>query len=177
MASPKALLRHLTVHLGWVTALQLITVTALVWWILIPQMGDDIRSSHRALARSVFRGSGGLSKRRRSSDFGPRADFIRSRGDQSGEDWNDFLDAQCGRGTFFEAIYLVDLKKEKVVSIGLPQRRRRSREDLLGLDLSGPKFSQNRPGKPMKPFGRKPSFPRPAVVWWWRWSFPWRIGP
>ena len=50
------------------------------------------------------------------------------------------MDAQCGNGEFFEALFIVDAADDTIQAVGLVESRRSKRADFLGLDLSGRGF-------------------------------------
>jgi len=52
----------------------------------------------------------------------------------------DLLDAQCGNGEFFEALFIIDNTTFFVQAAGLAGTPRQRRSDFIGLDFSGRRF-------------------------------------
>ena len=112
----------------------LAAVAILIWLSLLPQMRTEIGIRHQALARSI---AGQVTTHLLGAERELRAlaEYIGILGIQWPKFWFTLLDAHAGTGDVFEAIYIADLA-DLVYTVGLPQARRDSREDILGLDLS-----------------------------------------
>lgn len=61
-------------------------------------------------------------------------------GAMSADQERALLDAGCGQGEFFEAIFLLSNVDGVIKNLGLPENSRAKREDLLGIDISGQAF-------------------------------------
>lgn len=87
---------------------------------------SGVGSRHRRTGLRLFPGA--------KHEVRALSDYIAAQGDQPAPYWFAVLDAHAGTGHVFEAIYIAD-QTDAVYTVGLPERRRGRRNDLLGLDL------------------------------------------
>ena len=134
MKNLQPLRRWLTMQFALAASMPLVVVAAIVWLSLLPQMRTEIGVRHQALARSI---AGQVTTHLLGAERELRAlaGYIRILGKQWPKFWYTLLDSHAHSGDVFEAIYIAD-REDKVYTVGLPQTRRDSREDILGLDLS-----------------------------------------
>lgn len=129
----------LSFHLGLALVVQSAIVAALAWQVLLPQMRADTALSHQAVARAVA-GEVAAHMLGGERQLVALADYVEQRTARRADNWDDLLDAQCGNGSIFEAIYIADGRNETITAIGLARAGRAKRIDLMGLDLSGRGF-------------------------------------
>ena len=112
----------------------LLLVAALILWILLPQALRDVEARHQALARAI---AGQIEAHLRGAgrELTGLAAYFRERGRQTASFWSQPLDAHCGTGEMFAAIYVADAD-DSAFAVGLPTAQRGQRGDLLGIDLS-----------------------------------------
>ena len=138
MKTTRPLHRWLALQFLMVASVPLVTVAALVWLFLLPQIRHDISINHQILARAV---AGQISVHLHGAELelSAVANYIKKLGRRKASYWFELLDAHAGNGDVFEAIYIAG-NNDRVYTVGLPRFRRDQREDLLGLDLSGRAF-------------------------------------
>ncbi|MBI5593061.1 MAG: PAS domain S-box protein [Deltaproteobacteria bacterium] len=139
MKTPLSLRRYLSLQLSLVIIVQSVIVTVLVWQILLPQMRTDIGIRHQALARAIA-GQVAAHMLGGERQLSALADYIEARANLPATHWIELLDTQCGNGDLFETIYISGYRDEVIDCVGLAGMRRGSRNDLMGLDLSGRNF-------------------------------------
>lgn len=144
MRASTPLHKHLSLKFGAVAILPILIISWLTLHYLVPEMKRQIANQHAGLARSV------ASQISAHLQGGERqllalSDFLNSK-----QNWNSLeliplLDAQCGGGDLFETIYIASTREQRIRYVGLagksPGTEYLKREDLLGLDLSGRKFT------------------------------------
>jgi PAS domain S-box-containing protein len=125
----------LSLNLGLALVVQCVVVAVLAWHILLPRMRTDIGFHQHALAHAV---AGDVSTHVLGGERQLRAlaEFIWTHPDFPDIPWNDLLDAQCGDGDVFEAIYITDSRDKAIQAIGLAHGLRAKRRELMGLALS-----------------------------------------
>ncbi|BBO75389.1 hypothetical protein DSCW_28060 [Desulfosarcina widdelii] len=140
MKSPIPLKGYLSLLFGIVAILPIITIAVLVWFFVMPSIQSRTGNQHRALARSI---AGQISTYLEGGErqLTALAEYLQDRQVQPDTGPVRLLDAQCGKGEFFETLFVVDNTEAVIQSVGLPKSRRASREDYIGLDLSGRKFA------------------------------------
>ncbi|MDS4053508.1 MAG: hypothetical protein RKR04_00460, partial [Candidatus Accumulibacter sp.] len=127
----------------------LLLVAALILWILLPQALRDVEARHQALARAI---AGQIEAHLRGAgrELTGLAAYFRERGRQTASFWSQPLDAHCGTGEMFAAIYVADAD-DSAFAVGLPTAQRGQRGDLLGIDLSQWSLLQNSPAQVAAP--------------------------
>ena len=140
MKSPIPLKGYLSLLFGIVAILPIITIAVLVWFLVMPSIQSRTGNQHQALARSI---AGQISTYLEGGErqLTALAEYLQDRKNQPDTGPVRLLDAQCGNGEFFETLFVVDNTEAVIQSVGLPTSRRASREDYIGLDLSGRKFA------------------------------------
>ena len=130
---------YLSLHFGAVAVLPVITIACLVWLFMMPAMQTRTGIQHQAMARSI---AGQISAHLKGGarQLTALAEYFQHRSPVSVSGGVDLLDAQCGKGAFFEALFVVDNAEVTIQAVGLVQSRRPQRADFLGLDLSGRSF-------------------------------------
>gem|GEM_PF-759117 len=125
----------LSLNLGLALVVQCLVVAVLAWYILLPRMRTDIGFHQHALAHAV---AGDVSTHVLGGERQLRAlaEFIGFHPDLPDIHWNDLLDAQCGDGEVFEAIYITDSRDKAIQAIGLAHGLRAKRRELIGQSLS-----------------------------------------
>ncbi len=125
----------LSLNLGLALVVQCAVVAVLAWHILLPRMRTDIGFHQHALAHAV---AGDVSTHVLGGERQLRAlaEFIGTHPDFPDIHWNDLLDAQCGDGDMFEAIYITDSRDQAIQAIGLAHGLRAKRRESMGLALS-----------------------------------------
>ncbi|BBO75391.1 hypothetical protein DSCW_28080 [Desulfosarcina widdelii] len=138
MKSPIPLRRYLSLQFAAVAALPVVIISVLVWFLLMPQMRARNAIENEGLARAV---AGQISAHLNGGErqLMGLADFL-LRNTPPAALTTGLLDAQCGRGDFFETIYIVSNPDTVIRSVGLARSRRFSHDDLLGMDLTGLDF-------------------------------------
>ncbi|WP_319521511.1 PAS domain S-box protein [uncultured Desulfosarcina sp.] len=141
MKSPIPLKGYLSLLFGIVAILPIVTIAVLVWFFIMPGAKSRTGSQHQALARTI---AGQISTYLEGGErqLTALAEYLQSRQVQPDMAPVRLLDAQCGTGEFFETLFVVDNSETVIQSVGLPISRRASREDFIGLDLSGRKFAE-----------------------------------
>ncbi len=140
MKSRVSLRRYLALHLSLVVALPMALIAVLVWQVLMPQIRGAIAIHHESLARAV---AGQVSAHLAGGErqLIALAEFLEARRELSPEQTISLLDAHCGQGDLFEAIYLVSNGDHIIRSVGLARPSRLRRDDLMGMDVSGQGFA------------------------------------
>jgi PAS domain S-box-containing protein len=125
----------LSLNLGLALVVQCVVVAVLAWHILLPQMRADIGFHQHAMAHAV---AGDVSAHVLGGERQLRAlaEFIGTHPDLPEISWNDLLDAQCGDGDMFEAIYLTDCHAKEIQATGLAHGLRARRQEVMGRALS-----------------------------------------
>ena len=131
----------LSLNLGLALVVQCVVVALLAWHILLPQMRTDIGFHQHALAHAV---AGDVSTHVLGGERQLRAlaEFIGTHPDLPDLPWSDLLDAQCGDGEMFEAIYLTDRHANEIQATGLAHGLRARRQEMMGQGLSEVGFFQ-----------------------------------
>ncbi|MBI5063522.1 MAG: cache domain-containing protein [Desulfatitalea sp.] len=136
MKPPISLRWFLSLQLGLALVVQFVIVAALAWHLLLPKMRADVAFHHYAFARTVA-GEVAAQVLIGERQLSALAEYIEARPSLPVEQWAELLDAQCGDGDIFEAIYLTDARNEAIRAIGLARDHRGRRHELKGSDLSG----------------------------------------
>ncbi len=141
MKSPISLKAYLSLHFCTVAVLPIITIAVLVWFFVMPAIQTRIGIRHQAMARSV---AGQISAHLKGGErqLIALAEYLQSEGRNPEKALIGLLDAQCGKGELFEALFIADNEDMIIQTVGLAKERRWRRADLMGLDLSGRKFIQ-----------------------------------
>ena len=131
---------YLSLHFGAVAILPVVIIFFLVWFFVMPAMQTRTTIQHQTMARAI---AGQISA---YLEGGTRqltalAESLQKRGIGSDQNVVDLLDAQCGSGAFFEALFVVDSQNLVVKTVGLARSRRTNRADYIGLDFSGRSFA------------------------------------
>ncbi|WP_022666447.1 PAS domain S-box protein [Desulfospira joergensenii] len=140
MRSPIPLKGYLSLHFGLVAALPVIIIACLVWFVMVPGLEERTEIQNQAMALSMadqvsaYLGVG-------KSQMAALAQYLQNRPIQP--DTVSLLDAHCGDGEFFEALFVMDNLDETIQVVGLAKTLRPNRADFVGLDLSGRRFTEN----------------------------------
>jgi PAS domain S-box-containing protein len=135
----------LALHFGAVAVLSVITIAGLNWYFVMPAIKTWAGIQHQTMARSI---AGQISAYLRGGErqLNILTDYLQDREKRVVPEPVRLLDAQCGRGEFFEAIFIVDNADITVKAVGLVPSDRWRRDDFMGLDLSGRTFIANGKG-------------------------------
>ncbi len=136
MKSRITLKSYLSLHFGAVAMLPVIIIFLLVWFLMMPAIQTRTEIQHQAMARTI---AGHISS---YLEGGARqltalAEFLRNQAPDIDPTAVDLLDAQCGDGGFFEAVFVINTEDDVVKAVGLTKSRRPNRIDYMGLDFSG----------------------------------------
>lgn len=136
MKSPLPLKGFLSLQFGIVAVLPIITIACLVWIFMMPAMQTRTGIQQQAMARSI---AGQISAHLKGGErqLIALAEYLQIRNLDSNKDLFRLLDAGCGKGEFFEALFITDSERIAIETVGLAQSRRSKRSDFMGLDLSG----------------------------------------
>ena len=140
MKLPPPLRRYLSIQFLMVAALPVLIIAVLVWLLLIPQMRNSIDVQQQGLARAI---AGHISAYLLGGErhLAAVAELLSTQ-TYADAQVTALLDAHCGDGELFETIFTIAPDKAMIRHVGLPRDRRRKREDIVGLDLSGRPFIQ-----------------------------------
>ncbi len=135
MASPVSLKKYLSRHFVTVAVLPVILIACLTWLFMMPAIKHRTCIQHHAMARSI---AGQLCGRMAEGErqLSALVEYLDKRPFTPDPDLTDLLDAHCGDGEFFEALFVVDHTQFLIQVAGLTRSRRPSRSDFIGLDLS-----------------------------------------
>ena len=139
MKSPIPLKWFLSLQLGLVAVIPLIAITILVWFLVMPGIHDRTGLRHQAMARSIASQVSAYLKGG-ERQLTALAEYLRQEHSDSDQAPVHLLDAQCGNGELFEALFIVDDEIRSIQTVGLSRSRRSNRSDYTGLDLSGRGF-------------------------------------
>ena len=139
MRSPTPLRRYLSLQFLAVAGIPMLVIALLAWLYALPSMQTATTLQHHGLARAI---SGQITAHLEGSErqLSALADYIGAHPMLTDSELTALLDAQCGPGDLFEAIYLSRGGEARIDTLGLASARRGKREDLLGIDLSGRRF-------------------------------------
>ena len=148
MKSQLSLRVFLLLQFGAVAALPVAIIAILVWQLVVPQMHTIVATHYQTLARAV---AGQISSHmmRGQHQLVALAGYIQTMKSRPAAHLNALLDAQCGNGELFEAVYITANQTKTISNVGLARPNRFRRDDFLGMDLSGCGFS-NAPPTPGK---------------------------
>ena len=140
MRSQIPLKGYLSLHFGSVAILPVVIIFFLVWFLVMPAIQTRTTVQHQTMARAI---AGQISAYLEGGErqLAALAESIQNRTMASDHNVVDLLDAQCGSGTFFEALFVVDNQNFVVKTVGLARSRRTNRADYIGLDFSGRSFT------------------------------------
>lgn len=116
--------------------LPVITIACLTWWFMMPAIKTRTGIQQQGLARSI---ADQLSARLAGGErqLTALADYLQKRHFSPDAALTDLLDAQCGNGEFFEALFIIDNTTFVVQAVGMAGAPRQRRSDFIGLDFSG----------------------------------------
>lgn len=139
MKSPISLRHYLSLYFGLAAIIPAMAIASMVYFSMVPDTRERTKIQHQAMADAI---SGQISA---YLEGGQRqikalATQLENRGIQPGPELTALLDAQCGNGEFFETLFIFNTADAGIQAVGLPERRRPNRGDLIGLDLSGRTF-------------------------------------
>ena len=139
MKLPIPLRRYLLLRLGIVAAFPIVIISGLVWQLLIPQMRSNTEIQHEATTRAV---AGQVSSHLSGGErqLVALSDFLQTRQEHSPSELLHLLDAQCGKGDLFEAIYIATTGNQETNWVGLAETERSKRGNLTWIDFSGRNF-------------------------------------
>ena len=136
MKSPIPLKFFLSLQLGIVAIIPVATIAILVWFFVMPLIQARTGLRDQSMAQSI---AGQVSAYLNGGErqLTALAEYLREVHPDSVQDQGGLLDAQCGRGELFEALFIVGDQDSDIQTVGLAQARRSKRADYKGLDLSG----------------------------------------
>ncbi|MCG8552820.1 MAG: PAS domain S-box protein, partial [Desulfobacterales bacterium] len=139
MASPISLKNYISRRFSAMAVLPVITIAGLTWGVMMPAIKTRTNIQQQGLARSV---ADRLSARLAGGErqLAALAAYLNSRAFTTDAALTDLLDAQCGNGEFFEALFIIDNTTFSVQAAGLARARRQQRSDFIRLDFSGHRF-------------------------------------
>ncbi len=139
MKSPVPLKKYLTLNFIAMAVLPVLTIAFLVWFFILPGIKHRAGIQHRALADSV---AGKISTYLKGGErqLSALAGYLQDRQCTIDKEIITLLDAQCGKGEFFETLFIVGREEKTIQAVGLPESRRSRRDDFTGLDFSGQRF-------------------------------------
>ena len=131
--------RYLAISIGMVAIPPILIIAGLFWLLVIPQLRSDLGLQQGGLARAIAnQASAYLTGGERQLQS--VATYLKSGREMPRVEVKELLDANIGQGEVFETIYIATKHDLSISHIGLPEKRRYKRGDLLGLDLSGRGF-------------------------------------
>ena len=136
MASKITLKNYLSRHFSAVAVLPVMIIACLTWWFMMPAIKARTGRQHQAMAISI---ADQLCAHLAGGERGlaALAGYLGNRQLRPDPALNDLLDAHCGNGDFFEALFVVDNTGFFIQAAGLARARRQRRSDFIGMDLSG----------------------------------------
>ncbi len=139
MENQVPLKRYLSLHFGAVAILPVVIIAGLVCLFMMPAIQHRTEIQHQTLARAIADNVSthlACGERQLIALSG----YFQHKQFQTDTEVVRLLDAHCGNGEFFEALFIVDNANATVQAVGLPKSRRSIRADFVGLDLSGQRF-------------------------------------
>jgi PAS domain S-box-containing protein len=128
--------RFVARQIAVLTTLPVALIVALIWLFLLPQVRTNSSIQQHALARTV---AGEILAHLMGGErqLVALADVVAAQGGFTPTQLTTLLDAGCGEGELFEAIYIVEAAQNTISHIGLARPSRFRRADLVGIDVSG----------------------------------------
>ncbi|WP_020587984.1 PAS domain S-box protein [Desulfobacter curvatus] len=145
MGSNISLKNYLSRHFAVVAVLPVVTIACLTYGFMLPTIKARTGLQHQAMARSI---AGQISSHLAGGErqILALAEYLSNRQFKNNMDLADLLDAHCGNGEFFEALFVVDNKNGLIQAAGLGKFHRLKRSDFIGLDFPGRRFILSQKG-------------------------------